>query len=161
MQDWFTFINHLYPQNASSPRAPRSAREGAALPEKRSSHGSSMSISRNPLPTSARSLSHSSSTSVQVQEMSERNRVIDAVIRKFNEGFFLPRGLQIERERSRSLSTAGNGSSVGSREIADRVARGIEIFYSQRFTRSPSSSKPSQSPRSLPPPPAESLVGCT
>lgn len=149
VQDWFTFINHLYPQNASSSPAPRSAREEAALPEKRPRHDPSIFISRKPLPSSARPMSQSSSKSVQ--EITERNRAIDAVIRQWNEGFFLPRGLQIERERPRITSTAGGSSSAVGSDFADRVARGIENSYSrQRYAKACSPSNPANAPEAIP-----------
>ncbi|KAG7006210.1 hypothetical protein G7Y79_00015g038000 [Physcia stellaris] len=71
---------------------------------------------------------------------------------------FLPRGLKIERERSRSASTAGKSNSAGSREIADRVASGIESFQSQRFTKTPTpltQSTPQKPYIAKPPPPIQ------
>ena len=141
VQDWFTFINHLYPQNAEGQTGRRSARDEVAMPEKKTRQDSS--ISRKPLPASARSISQSSRG--QLHNSRERDQTIDAVIMHWNEGFFIPRGLQILRERSRSASNAGSvGGSKGD-QITDPVAWAMEILKNQGYVR-PSSSLSNNAP---------------
>ena len=141
VQDWFTFINHLYPQNAEGPVTRRSAREEAAMPDKKTRQDSP--ISRKPLPSSARLISQSSSG--QSHNSRERDKAIDAVIAHWNECFFIPRGLQILRERSRSASTVGDIRGVEGDQVTDRVARAMEILKHPGYVR-PSSSASNNAP---------------
>ena len=136
VQDWFTFVNHLYPQNAEGGMVQRSAKDEAAMPEKKTRQDSS--ISRKPLPASARSISQSSSG--QLQNSREQDKAIDAVLKHWNEGFFIPRGLQILRERSRCASNVGYTSGVEGDQVTDRVARAMEILKNQGYVRPDSSS---------------------
>lgn len=141
VQDWFTFINHLYPHKAEGQVAPRSAKDEAEMPEKGARQDSS--ISRKPLPASARPMNQSSSG--QLHSSRERSTAIDAVIAHWNESFFLPRGLHILRERSRSASTVGEISGVEGNQVADRVARAMEILKYQGYVR-PSSASSNNAP---------------
>ncbi|KAL8793177.1 MAG: hypothetical protein Q9195_004207 [Heterodermia aff. obscurata] len=141
VQDWFTFINHLYPQDTEGEIAQRSPRDEAAMPEKKTRQDPS--ISRKPLPASARSISQSSTG--QLHNLRDRDKAIDAVITHWNEGFFIPRGLQILRGRSRSASTVGNKRVVEGDQVTDRVPRAMEILKNQGYVR-PSSSSSSNAP---------------
>ena len=141
VEDWFTFINHLYPQNAEGQIAQRSTRYEAAAPEKKTRHDSS--IVRKPLPASARSINQSSSG--PLHNFRERDKAIDAVITHWNAGFFIPRRLQILRERSHSANTVGNIRGVEGDQVTDRVALAKDTLKSQGYVR-PSSSSSNNAP---------------
>ena len=135
VQDWFTFINHLYPHKAEDQIAPTSAKDEAEMPEKKARQDPS--ISRKPLPTSARSINQPSNG--RLHSSRERDTIIDTVITHWNEGFFILRGLHILRQISHSASTVGKVSDAEGDQVADRVVRAMEILKYQGYLRPPSS----------------------
>ena len=135
-QDWYTFVNHLYPQNFRGGHFQDSVNVSGPGSEKRPRNNSS--IARKPLPESASSANRTPSG--QAREINDRITVTDAVIKHWNAAFFLPRSVQIIREES---STAPNTSEPGGgldEHLAARVQQGVKAILDQRYVRQPSPS---------------------